>query len=82
MQSKLGYHFNACECVKLERTEVYMVKDTFLFSLVAAQSLILQDPENCCRSQRLNNSDQKQAINKIGHQVVTKCDIPPLSTDG
>jgi hypothetical protein len=44
MQSKLYYQFNACECVKVERKQVYMVKDTCLYSpLAAAQGLVLQD---------------------------------------
>jgi hypothetical protein len=38
---------------------VYMVKDTYLFLLAAAQNL-LQDHEDFCRSQRLNNNDQNE----------------------
>jgi hypothetical protein len=53
-----------------------MVKDTCLdSSLAAAQSLALQDLEGYRISQRLNTSDQKQAIktiNKIVQQTVPK----------
>jgi hypothetical protein len=53
-----------------------MIKDTCLDSLLtAAQSLLLQDPEDYRRSQRLNNNDQKQAIqtiNKIVYQTIPK----------
>jgi hypothetical protein len=76
MQSKLLYQFNACECVKVERKEVYMVKDNCLDSLLTtAQSLPLQDLEGYRRSQRPNNNDQKQAIrriDKIIHQTVPR----------
>jgi hypothetical protein len=75
MQSKLEHQFNACGCVKVERIEVYMVNDTCLFPLAAAQSLILQGPKDYGRSQHPNNNDQKQAtqaINKIVHKVVPK----------
>jgi hypothetical protein len=53
-----------------------MVKDTCLnSSLTAAQSLAIRDLEDYCKSQRLNNNDWKQAmqkINKTGHQTVPK----------
>jgi hypothetical protein len=52
-----------------------MIKDTCLFPLTA-QSLVLQDLEDCPRSQCLNNGDQKQAtqiINKTVHQTVPNC---------
>jgi hypothetical protein len=62
MQSKLEHQFNACRCVKVERTKVYIVNDTSLFPLVAAQSLDLQGIEDCRRSQNINNDDKKQAI--------------------
>jgi hypothetical protein len=43
-----------------------MVKDTCLdSSLIAAQSLALRDLEGYRRSQRLNNSTQKQGIQII-----------------
>jgi hypothetical protein len=54
LQSKVEYQFNACKYVKVERIEVYMVKDTCLFTLVAAQSLPFQDPEGYRRSQHLH----------------------------
>jgi hypothetical protein len=50
-----------------------MVMDTCLaLMLVAAQSIVLQDLKGSRRSQRLNNNDQKQAINKIIYQIVPK----------
>jgi hypothetical protein len=53
-----------------------MVKNTCLdSSLTVGQSLALRDLEGYRRSQRLNNSDRKQAIqtiNKIVHQIVPK----------
>jgi hypothetical protein len=53
-----------------------MVKDTCLDSLLAAaQSLVLQDLEGYCRTQRLIYNDQKQVIqtiNKIVHETVPK----------
>jgi hypothetical protein len=53
-----------------------MVKNTCLdSSLTTAQSLLLWDLEGYQKSQHLNNSDQKQAIeiiNKIVHQTVPK----------
>jgi hypothetical protein len=45
-----------------------MIKDTCLFPL-AAQSLILQYPEDCRRLQRLNNIDRKQATQAINKTV-------------
>jgi hypothetical protein len=54
----------------------YMVKYTCLnYSLTAAQSLLLQDLEDYRRSQRLNNSDRKQAIQRVYktvYQIVSK----------
>jgi hypothetical protein len=53
-----------------------MIKDTyFALPLAAAQSLVLQDLEDYRRSQRLNNNDRKQIlqrINKIVYQTVSK----------
>jgi hypothetical protein len=53
-----------------------MVKDTCLDSLLAAaQSLVLQDPEDSRILQRLNNCDRKEAIqtiNKTVYQIVHK----------
>jgi hypothetical protein len=39
-----------------------MVKDTCLLPLLAAQTLQLQGLEDCQRRQRLNNGDQKKAM--------------------
>jgi hypothetical protein len=47
-----------------------MAKDTFLdSSLTVAQSLLLRDLEGYPRSQRLNNNDRKQAIQRINKTV-------------
>jgi hypothetical protein len=50
-----------------------MAKGTCLNSSLTAAQSILRDLEGYRRSQRLNNNDQKQAIqeiNKIVHQTV------------
>jgi hypothetical protein len=50
-----------------------MVKDTCLDSLLAtSESLVLRDLEGYRRSQRLNNNDQKQAIQTINKIVYQK----------
>jgi hypothetical protein len=72
----MGYNLNACNYLKQREKEyrINMIKDTCLFP-IATQSFVLQDPEDCRRSQRLNNSDWKQstqAINKIEHKIVHK----------
>jgi hypothetical protein len=58
MQSKLEYEFNACGCVKIERIEVYMFKDSCLsLSFASDHSLVLQDLEGYHILQHLNNND-------------------------
>jgi hypothetical protein len=62
MRNKHEIQLKCMKLSKLEREREYrinMINDTGVFPL-AAQSLDLQDPEHCRRSQHLNNSDRKQ----------------------
>jgi hypothetical protein len=68
---------HAGKCVARGRKNIRSTwsRNTCLLSLAAAQSLIVQDPEDCRRRRRVNNNDRKQAIlaiNKIVYQTLPK----------
>jgi hypothetical protein len=70
--------FKCMQLFEVERENIgstWSRNTCFALPLAATQSLVLQGLEDYQSSQRLNNNDRKQAIqriNKIVHQIVHK----------
>jgi hypothetical protein len=68
----IGNLINACKCVTRGRKHIGSTwsRNTYLaLLLAAAQSLLLEGLEDYQSSQRLNNNDQKQVIQRINKTV-------------
>jgi hypothetical protein len=68
----IGNPINACKCVTTGRKHIGLTwsRNTCLnSSLATAQSLLLEVIEDFRSSQRLNNNDWKQAIQRINKTV-------------